>query len=198
MLVIRGLTRAGLEPFDFDLADGECVSVRGPSGGGKTTLLRAIADLDPSTGSVSLDGAARETMPAPQWRRAVCYLAADAGWWEDGVAAHFPDLPAARALLPELGLAGEALDWPVSRLSTGERQRLALARLVLVAPRVLLLDEPTSGLDPDTTELVETLLRARLGTGASILLVTHDRDQERRLAMRGLRVDNGRAVEETR
>ena len=59
MLVIRGLTRAGLEPFDFDLADGECVSVRGPSGGGKTTLLRAVADLDPSAGDLSLDGVAR-------------------------------------------------------------------------------------------------------------------------------------------
>lgn len=197
MLVIRDLTRAGLRPFDFDLADGECVSVRGPSGGGKTTLLRAIADLDPSTGAVSLDGEARAAMPAPQWRRSVCYLAAEAGWWEDRVGAHFPDHPAARALLPELGLAVEALDWPVSRLSTGERQRLALARLLLVAPRVLLLDEPTSGLDPQSTELVEKLLRARLADGASILLVSHDRDQIHRLAGRGLRVVDGRVGVET-
>ncbi len=197
MLVIRGLTRAGLEPFDFDLADGECVSVRGPSGGGKTTLLRAIADLDPSTGDLSLDGAARESMPAPQWRRAVCYLAAESGWWEDGVGAHFPDPDAACALLPEFGLAGEALEWPVSRLSTGERQRLALARLILIAPRVLLLDEPTSGLDPETTELVEKLLRDRLENGVSILMVTHDRDQERRLATRSLHVENGRVSEES-
>ena len=194
MLVIRGLTRAGLEPFDFDLAAGECVSVRGPSGGGKSTLLRAIADLDPNSGAVSLDGAPRETMPAPQWRRMVCYLAAQAGWWEDGVGAHFPDLAAARALLPELGLADEALGWPVSRLSTGERQRLALARLILIAPRVMLLDEPTSGLAPDSTDLVENLLRARLEAGAGILLVTHDRDQERHLATRGLRVDDGRVA----
>jgi ABC-type multidrug transport system ATPase subunit len=197
MLVIRGLTRSGLEPFDFDLTDGECVSVRGPSGGGKTTLLRTIADLDPSTGFVSLDGKTREAMPAPHWRRAVCYLAAAADWWEDGVGAHFPDLQAARALLPELGLVEKALEWPVSRLSTGGRQRLALARLILVAPRVLLLDEPTSGLDPESIELVEKLLRKQLENGASILLVTHDRDQERRLAVRGLSVDGGRVAEET-
>ena len=196
MLVIRGLTRAGREPFDFDLADGECVSVRGPSGGGKTTLLRAIADLDPSAGDLSLDGVAREAMPATQWRRAVCYLAAEAGWWEDRIGAHFSDVQAARELLPDLGLAEEALDWPVSRLSTGERQRLALARLLLIAPRVLLLDEPTSGLDPDSTELVDMLLRTRLESGAGILMVTHDRDQERRLATRGLRVTDGRVVGE--
>lgn len=196
MLVIRGLTRAGLEPFDFDLAPGECVSLRGPSGGGKTTLLRAIADLDPGTGAVSIDGTQRDAMPAPHWRGKVGYLANDAGWWEDGVGEHFPDHAAARALLPKLGLSADALDWPVSRLSTGERQRLALARLLLIAPRVLLLDEPTSGLDPDTTELVETTLRQRLAAGVGILLVTHDGDQERRLATRGLRVDGGRVVEE--
>ncbi len=195
MLKIRGLTRAGLEPFDFDLADGECVALRGPSGAGKTILLRAIADLDPNLGSVSLDGSARESIPAPQWRRSVCYLAAEAGWWADAVAAHFPDLPAARALLPELDLTTDALDWQVSRLSTGERQRLAVARLLLVAPRVMLLDEPTSGLDPDSTLMVEAVLRRRLDDGASILLVTHARDQAGRLAGRGLLVDGGRVVE---
>ncbi len=195
MLKIRGLTRAGLEPFDFDLADGECVALRGPSGAGKTILLRAIADLDPNHGSVSLDGTSRESMPAPQWRRAVGYLAAEAGWWADAVGAHFPDHLAARALLPELNLAAEALDWQVSRLSTGERQRLAVARLLLVAPRVLLLDEPTSGLDPDSTRMVEAVLQRRLDDGASILLVTHARDQAQRLAQRGLAVDGGRVVE---
>lgn len=153
---IRGLRRAGLEPFDFDLADGECVAVRGPSGAGKTILLRAIADLDPNHGSVSLDGSARESIPAPQWRRSVCYLAAEAGWWADAVAAHFPDRE---------------------------------------APRVLLLDEPTSGLDPDSTLMVEAVLRRRLDEGASVLLVTHARDQARRLALRGLVVDGGRIVE---
>ena len=61
---------------------------------------------------------------------------------------------------------------------------------------MLLLDEPTSGLDPDSTELVEMLLRTRLESGAGILMVTHDRDQERRLATRGLRVTDGRVVGE--
>ncbi len=199
MLTIHGLTRPGLEPFglepfDFELGDGECVAVRGPSGGGKTTLLRAIADLDPSRGAVALDGIDRDSMAAPEWRRRVGYLAAAAGWWADTVGAHFTDREKVLELLPRLNLVPDSLGWPVSRLSTGERQRLALARLLLVGPRVLLLDEPTSGLDPDAVESVEIILRERLDEGAGILLVTHDRDQARRLASRGLRVEGGRAV----
>ena len=83
----------------------------------------------------------------------------------------------------------------MARLSTGERQRLALARLLLVEPRVMLLDEPTSGLDPDTTAMVEEVLRRRLGDGAAIVLVTHAADQARRLARRHFRIEAGRLRE---
>ncbi len=69
MLDVRGLRRPGLGPVDLTLAAGECVALSGPSGAGKSLLLRAIADLDPSDGEVSLDGTAREAIPAPAWRR---------------------------------------------------------------------------------------------------------------------------------
>lgn len=194
MLSIRQLGRSGLEPFDLDLADGECVALSGPSGAGKTILLRAIADLDLSQGAVSLDGVAREDVPAPEWRRKVTFLPAEAGWWADTVAAHFPDREAAAALLPALDLPPEALDWPISRLSTGERQRLALARVLLLSPRVMLLDEPTSGLDPESTASVEAIIKARLAEGASILLVTHTPEQAGRMAERRLTIDHGRVA----
>lgn len=195
MLTIRQLSRSGLAPLDLDLGDGECVTVSGPSGAGKTMLLRAIADLDVNQGSVSLDGVAREAIEAPQWRRKVSYLPAEAGWWADLVGAHFPDRDAAAALLPDLSLTPEALDWPISRLSTGERQRLALARLLLLGPRVMLLDEPTSGLDRETEARVETILRARLAQGVSILLVTHSPEQADRMARRHLTVERGHVAE---
>jgi phosphate-transporting ATPase len=196
MLTIRHLSRSGLVPFDLDIADGECLALSGPSGAGKTILLRAIADLDPNQGAeVSLDGVRREAIDAPQWRRKVTYLPAEAGWWEDTVAAHFPDREAASALLPHLNLPAEALDWPVSRLSTGERQRLALARVLLLAPRVMLLDEPTSGLDPTATACVEAILKERLAEGAAILLVTHAPEQANRMAQRLLVIDHGRLTE---
>ena len=195
MLRIRQLSRPGLAPFDLELGDGECVALSGPSGAGKTMLLRAIADLDPNQGSVSLDGIGREAMAAPQWRARVCYLAAEAGWWADPVGAHFPDAEAAAALLVELALPPEALGWAVSRLSTGERQRLALARVLLLAPRVMLLDEPTSGLDPEAAARVEAILGARLEQGAAILLVTHTTEQAGRMARRRLTMDHGRIEE---
>jgi len=196
-LRLRGLTARGLDPFDFELAGGECVAVTGPSGSGKSLLLRAVADLDPNEGAAALDGHARAAMPAPEWRRQVGYLAAVPGWWADRVGAHFADKDAAGPLIEALGFEAAAFDWPVARLSTGEGQRLALARLLAGAPPVLLLDEPTGALDETACEAVETLLKGRLAEGAAIVIVTHDRDQARRLAGRMLVIEDG-AVREAR
>lgn len=196
MLRVRALTRPGLSPIDLDVAKGKALALLGPSGSGKTLLLRAIADLDPNEGSVALDGQTRESMPAPAWRRQVTYLAAEPGWWGERAADLFPDPAAAKALLPTLELAPEMLDRPIAELSTGERHRLALARVLVQEPKVMLLDEPTSGLDQATTRAVETVLRARLEAGAAVLFSTHDEDLARRLAQRCLRMRGGRASEE--
>ncbi len=196
MLSIQGLTRPGIEPFSLDFGRGECVALTGPSGAGKTLLLRAIADLDPNRGSVFLDQVNRNDFTAPAWRRAVGYLAAESGWWADDVGVHFPDHERAAALLVELGIVADALNWQVARLSTGERQRLAFARLALVAPKVMLLDEPTSGLDPESISLVEDFLHQRLAAGGAILLVTHAADQAGRLAGRRFRMTAGAVTEE--
>lgn len=192
MLHVRGLRRPGLGPIDLSLAAGECVALSGPSGAGKSLLLRAIADLDPSDGAVSLDGTARESVAAPAWRRRVTYVAAESAWWADRVGAHFADAAAAHPIVQGLGLPAAALDWPVARLSTGERQRLALARALALAPPVLLLDEPTAALDPEATAAVETALRDRLDNGCAILMVTHDAAQAGRLAGRRFRVADGK------
>lgn len=195
MLKVRNLSRDGLEPVDLDIADGEAIAVLGPSGSGKTLLLRAIADLDPNDGEVSLDGRGRNAMPAPAWRRQVTYLAAEPGWWGARPIEDFPDPEPARAVLPRLGLDPAMLERPISELSTGERHRIALARVLIQAPRVLLLDEPTSGLDQDTTHAVEAVLRAQLETGASALFSTHDEALAARLATRLMRIRKGRAEE---
>jgi UDP-glucose/iron transport system ATP-binding protein len=193
MLKIRALARSGLDPVDLDLAAGEAVALLGPSGSGKTLLLRAIADLDPNDGMVSLNERDRNAMTAPRWRRQVTYLAAEPGWWSARPADHFADPGAARELLPPLKLAPEMLDRPITELSTGERQRIALARVLIQTPQVMLLDEPTSVLDQETTRAVETVLRERLGSGAALIFSTHDEGLARRLAGRWLRMENGRA-----
>jgi phosphate-transporting ATPase len=195
MLSVRGLRRPGLEPVSFQLAEGECLAVRGPSGAGKSLLLRALSDLDPNEGEVSLDGQAREAMAAPQWRRLVAYLPAESGWWAATVGMHFADWHAAEPIAIALGLPLACRDWPVAQLSTGERQRLALIRVLIQHPRVLLLDEPTGGLDEAARTGVEELISAELDNGAAALWVTHDAAQARRLARRCLLVEQGRVTE---
>jgi phosphate-transporting ATPase len=195
VLHIRGLRRQGLELVSLDLAGGECVAVQGVSGSGKTLLLRALADLDPNEGEVWLDGERREAQPAPLWRRRVAYLPAEAGWWAETVGAHFRGWSMAATLVERLGLPPACADWPVARLSTGERQRLAFVRTLELEPRVLLLDEPTSGLDPNAAAAVEAIVAERMARGIGVLWVTHDEHQARRMARRRLLVQAGRVRE---
>ncbi|MGY8961647.1 MAG: ABC transporter ATP-binding protein, partial [Alphaproteobacteria bacterium] len=180
-LDIAQLSRPGLDSVDAHIGAGECLVVSGPSGSGKTLFLRALADLDPNSGRVTLDNQARGAIPAPQWRRRVVYVPAEPGWWADICADHFPDWDAAKPILDALLLSQDLGAAPIARLSTGERQRLALARALMLAPSALLLDEPTGALDPAATAAVETLLRARLESGMCLIVTTHDAAQATRL-----------------
>lgn len=171
----------------FEVAAGECLAIEGPSGSGKSRLLRAIADLDPAPGQVFLDGEERNEVPATQWRTHVRYCAAEPGWWTETAEPVFKamvgtDTPRLNRLLSALGLGPELLDRPLALVSTGERQRLALARALIDEPKVLLFDEPTSALDPQATALVEELIKYQKLAGRTILLVTHDHAQVERLS----------------
>ena len=191
VLRVESLRRAGLGPISLSVGDGECLAVTGPSGAGKSLLLRAIADLDPNDGAVFANAGARARMPAPAWRRAVACVPAEPRWWGDVVRDHFdPPLPA--TLVQAMGLGREVFDAPVARLSTGERQRLAIARCLARSPEVLLLDEPTAALDERSKLEVEAVLKTRLDAGASLLLVTHDPAQAARLSARSVRLHAGR------
>ncbi|SOE01034.1 ATP-binding cassette domain-containing protein [Caenispirillum bisanense] len=195
LLAVEGLRRPPLPVLSLAVAAGECVAVTGPSGAGKSLLLRAIADLDPNDGRVSLAGTDRAALPAPEWRQRVAYVAAESGWWAPTVADHMAGPPDRLAtLLAAVGLP-EAGGWPVARLSSGERQRLALVRALTRRPEVLLLDEPTANLDAAATESVEALVRQALAEGCGVLLASHDRNQVRRLAGRELAFRDGALTE---
>ena len=191
LLEVTDLQRVGLNPTSFSLPDRTCIAVRGPSGAGKTLLMRAIADLDPNDGRVSLDGEDRAAIPAPLWRRRVTYVPAEPGWWAETIGEHFADWPAALPLVERVGLSDAARTWPVARCSTGERLRLALARALAIGPRVLLLDEPTAALDTALVGSVEALIREQIAAGMSALWVTHDPEQAKRIADRALIVEAG-------
>jgi putative ABC transport system ATP-binding protein len=134
-------------------------------------------------------------MPAPVWRSKVTYVAAEPGWWADTVRQHFREWDEAVPLVAELGLPRDCGDWSIGRLSTGERQRLALVRALMLNSRVLLLDEPTSGLDGDATAAVEAVIRRRLIDGTCAIWITHDQAQAKRVGSRVF-VMNGGQIEE--
>ena len=96
-------------PLSFSVPAGECLAVEGPSGAGKTRLLRAIADLDPAEGYVFLDGAERREMRAEHWRRRVRYVAAEPAWWAPTARrAHGRDRSRIERLVQGLGLGQRA------------------------------------------------------------------------------------------
>ena len=168
----------------------------GPSGVGKSLLLRAIADLDPNEGTVELDGVPRETMPAPHWRKQVTYVAAEPGWWGDRVGEHFTAWEQAVPLVERLGLPPSCGTWDIRRLSSGEKQRLGLVRALMLRSRVLLLDEPTSALDAVSTAAVESIVAERVSVGTSVIWSTHDKAQARRVGARLFIMASGGRIEE--
>ena len=194
MITVKSLQRSGLGPINFTVSDSECLAITGPSGAGKSLLMRAIVDLDPNTGEVTTVELTRSETPAPEWREHVALLPSETGWWLDKVGDHFINPTGIAEHLPDIGLSPDAMNWDISRLSSGERHRLGLLRCLEKLPKVLLLDEPTAALDTDTTELVEALLHGLMEEGITILLVTHDRDQPARLGCKTMRIENGQVV----
>ena len=195
-LRLDGLSTMLLREVDLTLAAGERIFLSGASGSGKSLLLRAVADLDPHRGEVWLNDLPRSRLTPPEWRRRVGLLPAESHWWAETVGEHWR-APAAgspiEALLVALGFDVDVSGWAITRLSTGERQRLALARLLLNQPQALLLDEATANLDSVNRERVETVLEDyRAAYATAMLWVSHDPEQRVRLGGRRLVIRESR------
>jgi ABC-type iron transport system FetAB ATPase subunit len=192
LLRLAGVRHDGLEATGLELEARSMAFISGPSGSGKTRLLRVVADLDAHYGDIWLDGRHRSEFKGHQWRRQVGMLPTESHWWRNDAASHFATLPGTEAL-EGLRLKAIVLKRPIDQLSTGERQRLALLRLLANAPRVLLLDEPTASLDADSAGHVEAGVRAYVEeTGAAVIWVSHDENQAKRLATRRYTMNAGR------
>src|SRR5262245_65225496 len=116
MLRLDYLQVPGLPALSFEVAAHECLAVEGPSGSGKTRLLRAIADLDPASGYVHLEGLERGEVPGPEWRRRVRYAATEPRWWGPIVREHLTATAKLDRLLSALALAPDILDRPAADL----------------------------------------------------------------------------------
>jgi ABC-type iron transport system FetAB ATPase subunit len=192
-LRVKNITFLDKGPYTFSVEKGECVGLTGRSGIGKTQLFRAITDLIPAGGEILLDDLPNSSFSPTKWRSKVTMVPADSCWWYDRVGEHFPVTNQTACLIENctlLGLDSAVLDWQVSRLSTGERQRLALLRALHNRPTVLLLDEPSSGLDAHHTGLMEAFIEHyRLTNEPAIIWISHDPEQLQRVASREFRME---------
>ncbi len=164
-------------------------AIAGPSGAGKTSLLRLLNRLDdPRSGSIVWEGRDLVDNEPTDLRRRVAMVfqrpALFAGSVEDNLAVGAPsiDRQGAIAALTRVGLGPELIDRPAADLSGGEAQRMCFARALLTAPAVMLADEPTASLDGASRHVVEALARGLADDGLPFVWVSHDVDQLRRLA----------------
>ena len=192
------------DALNLRVAAGETVAVLGPSGTGKSTLLKMIAGLEPMDGgSVWFDGI--DVTRTPPERRGFALMFQDFALFphlnvQDNVAFGLVEqrMPRAAArqqaqdMLARFGL-GQHATHKVTTLSGGEQQRVALARALITAPRLLLLDEPFSALDAELRSSLREEFRQRIAqAGIATVLVTHDEAEARAMAQRGLRLVEGR------
>lgn len=189
----------------FEVRRGEMLAIVGPSGSGKSSLLRLLNRLDePTSGTVYLDGTDYREIAPRELRRRVGMVTQRAFLFPGTVAENLQFGPRQRGeslsesrveeLLAGVGLAGYATR-DIANLSGGEAQRVSFARTLANLPEVLLLDEPTSALDDDSKREVETIIQQIAGKqGIAGVVVTHDVAQAARLARRALVLEGGRIV----
>jgi len=195
-----------LSDVSFDVRTRELLGIVGPSGSGKSSLLRLLNRLDePTSGTVYLDGLDYRQLPPRELRRRVGMVTQRPYLFPGDVASNLRFGPAQRGesvsdaditrLLEQVGLPGFAAQ-EVSVLSGGEQQRVSLARTLANHPEVLLLDEPTSALDEESKLGIEELIGSLVHEhGLTCVLVTHDRDQARRRCQRVVLLEAGRLVQ---
>lgn len=198
-----------IEDLSLSIAPGECLAVSGPTGAGKTVLLRALAMLDLlETGTIAFQEVAVPPHRAPWFRSHVMYLhqrpVLFPGLVQDNLEVPFRmsahsskqlDSQRLLVLLGQLKLSPDFLEKRHCDLSGGERQIACLLRAISLDPAILLLDEPTASLDPASTALVEKLLeswRIDSGQARAVIWVAHDPAQVSRVSTRRMQISSGK------
>lgn len=220
MISIRGLTKrygtnTVLDGIDLDIAAGERVAIIGPSGTGKSTLLRCLNYLDrPESGVIrigdlTVDAATATSAQILALRRRTAFVFQSYALFANKTARdnitealmtvqRKPRAEAearADAILGEIGLSDKSASYPAA-LSGGQQQRIGIGRAMALDADLMLLDEPTSALDPEWVGEVLDLMRRVAERRQTMLIVTHEMQFAREIADRVVFMDGGRIVEE--
>jgi ABC-type iron transport system FetAB ATPase subunit len=192
-LRIDSLKYLDYSKISLNLYKNEIISISGESGAGKSLFLKAIIDLIPSSGDISIGNINRNSLPAHQWRKKIGLLATESFWWGDTIGGNIPEIKTER--LNALNFKKDIYLKPFHILSTGEKQRLAFLRILENKPEVLLLDEPTASLDSENTAKFENLvLKIVKEQEVAMIIVSHNREQRLRLATRHFKFINQKLI----
>jgi len=195
-----------LDHIDMTVNQGETFVILGPTGSGKSTLLRMLNRLEvPDSGEVFFDGKDAEEYDILELRKKIGMVFQTPALFEGRVEDDIlfgqrlqgttdPALPAQLAAV--VGLPDRLLNRMTRELSAGEKQKVAVARALANQPEILLMDEPTSALDPSSRLLIEKFMKNIPDSGPTVVLVTHDVEQAKRLANRVLVLIDGKNVAE--
>lgn len=217
---VRGLCKAFgdnqvLKNLDFQIEKGEVVTLIGPSGGGKTTLLRSLNWLNvPDAGRVTIDGVTIEAgkenkQQIRALREKTSMVFQHYNFWKNKTALEniteglirvqkMPKVQAvekAEHLLERVGLIEKRDEYPV-RLSGGQQQRVGIARALAAEPQVMLFDEPTSALDPEWIGGVLDVMKEIAADGMTMIVVSHEMRFVKNVASRILFLEGGQIVED--
>lgn len=194
--------KAILRDITVDIVKGDFVSIVGPSGSGKSTFLKLCCNLvSPSSGEISYKGKNYLEYNASDIRKDIAYCFQTPYLFGETVMDNFKfsyhirdiamDISRINFLLSKFNLSNEILTQCNQKLSGGEKQRIALIRMILFKPEILLLDEITSALDVENSELVGNNIKLLNEEGTTILWITHNLEQSKKLANKVLTIDSG-------
>jgi UDP-glucose/iron transport system ATP-binding protein len=214
LFVLRGVNQerggtAILRDISLELPRTRITALVGPSGAGKTSLIRLLNRLDdPVTGEVTFDGRPLPAYPIAALRRRVGFVFQTAAMFPGTVADNLrvavelggtdggTSAPDFTATLATVGLAADYATRDATSLSGGEQQRVSIARALMTRPQVLLLDEPTSALDPEVAaRLLATIAQLSHEHAVSVVMVTHRLSEARHVSTYTVMLEAGRVVE---
>jgi putative ABC transport system ATP-binding protein len=199
--------REVLKGISFLVRAGDCYSITGPSGSGKSALLRLLNRFeDPIQGEIRFRGAPVQSYDPLELRRRIALVLQQPVMFHGTVRENLLRRPGGEQLseaalvqaLEEVGLDRAFLDRNAMEVSGGEKQRISIARSLLGEPDIILLDEPTSALDARSLHLVADLIgQLNRVRGLTVIIVTHQPEMIHRLGGRVLFLDKGHIIRET-